>query len=414
MNTYGIIILATLIISFIIENLADYLNLKALSPDLPGEFKGVYDDEKYSKSQEYTRIRTKFGFITSVFGLVLILVFWFAGGFPYLQTLTKSVTDNEILKGLFFITVLMLANSIINMPFSIYSTFVIENKFGFNTTTVKTFLLDLVKGLGLSLVIGLPVLALILYILINLGSYAAPVAWVTTILIMMIMQYAAPVIFLPMFNKFEPLEDGELRTAIEELSVRQQFPIKNIFVMDGSKRSRKSNAFFIGFGKNKRIVLFDTLINQCTTDELVGVMAHEIGHYKKKHITWSMVISNFHIGIIFYLFQMFVSHQGLHQAFYMNEVTIYGGLIFFTMLYSPIEIILSLMLNKLSRKNEYEADSFAVESTNKPESMISALKKLSVNNLSNLTPHPFYVFLNYSHPTVMERIEAIRKIKISA
>jgi STE24 endopeptidase len=408
MNIYTIIILVTIIFSFILDLISNLLNLKALDPKLPDEFKDVFDVEKYSQSQEYTKVNTRFGFITSVFGLTLTLVFWFAGGFEYLDNIVRAWDLHFIWTGLLFIAILMFAKSFISLPFSIYHTFVIEEKFGFNKTTVKTFLMDMIKGTGLGILLGGPLLAGLLAFFQYSGTYAWLYAWCATTAFSLIVQFIAPTWIMPLFNKFTPLEAGELRQTIMDYAKQVNFSLENLFVMDGSKRSSKSNAFFTGFGKHKRIALFDTLIEKHTVKELLLVLAHEIGHYKKKHIIKSMIISILHTGIMFYLLSIFLNHKGLFDAFYMQEMSIYAGLIFFGMLYSPVEMILSVFMQIFSRKNEFEADQYAAETTKDSQSMIDALKKLSADNLSNLTPHPFYVFLNYSHPPVLQRINALK------
>lgn len=408
MNIYAIIIIVTIILGFLLDTISNILNLKALNPELPDEFKDVFDAEKYSQSQEYTKVNTRFGFITSIFSLALTMVFWFAGGFNFLDQIVRSWNLHFIWTGLLYIGVLMVAKSILSLPFSIYHTFVIEEKFGFNKTTVKTFILDMVKGVGLGIVLGGPLLAGLLAFFQYTGNYAWLYAWGATTVFTLIVQFIAPTWIMPLFNKFTPLEEGELRQTIMDYAKQVNFSLQNLFVMDGSKRSSKSNAFFTGFGKNKRIALFDTLIEKHSVKELLLVLAHEIGHYKKKHIIKSMIISVLHMGVMFYLLSIFLNHKGLFDAFYMKEMSIYAGLIFFGMLYSPVEMILSVFMQIFSRKNEFEADNFAAETTKDPKSMINALKKLSADNLSNLTPHPFYVFLNYSHPPVLQRINALK------
>ncbi len=409
MNIYAVIILATIIFGFILDLIADVLNLKALRKDLPKEFEGVYDAEKYAKSQEYTKVNTRFGFLTGSVSLIVTLVFWFAGGFNYLDEIARGWNLSSIWTGLLYIGILMLVKSLLSIPFSVYSTFVIEERFGFNKTTPRTFILDIVKGLALAIVIGGPLLAGVLAFFQYAGNLAWLYCWIVTVVFLLFIQLIAPTWIMPLFNKFTPLEDGDLRESILSYANKVKFSLQNVFVMDGSRRSSKSNAFFTGFGKRKRIALFDTLIKKHTILELVAVLAHEIGHYKKKHIIKGMVISFLHTGVMFYLLSIFLSHQGLFDAFYMDQMSIYAGLIFFGMLFSPIEMILSIFMQIFSRKNEFEADRFAAETTEDSESMVSALKKLSVDNLSNLTPHPFYVFLNYSHPPVLKRIEAIEK-----
>ncbi len=410
MNIYAIIILVTIGVSFVLGVITEILNLKALQNTLPEEFTNTYDPEDYQKSQEYTRVGTKFGFVTSVFSLVVTLVFWFSGGFNFLDRIVRQWELHAIWTGLVYMAILLIGRSLLSLPFSIYSTFVIEERFGFNKTTPVTFVTDMLKGLLLSVLLGGPLLAGLLAFFQYAGELAWFYCWGGTTLFSLIMQFIAPTWIMPLFNKFTPLEEGELRQAIMAYAKSVQFPLQNLFVMDGSKRSTKSNAFFTGFGKNKRIALFDTLIEKHTIAELVVVLAHEIGHYKKKHIIQGMLIGILQMGVTFYLLSIFLSHKGLFDAFYMAEPSIYAGLIFFSMLYSPMDLVLSIFMQIFSRKNEYEADRYAAETTQNARAMIDALKKLSVHNLSNLTPHPFYVFLNYSHPPVLERIKALRKL----
>ncbi len=410
MNIYGWIILIALLTNFIIELISDRLNIKALAPELPDEFAGVYDPDKYARSQEYTKTRTRFGFKVGLFDLVLLLAFWQIGGFNWLDQIVRGWGLNTIVSGLLFCGLLIIARTLISLPFKIYSTFVIEEEFGFNRTTPATFVTDLLKGLLLTVILGGPLLAAILAFFEYAGHLAWLWCWIAVTVFTLIVQFIAPTWIMPLFNKFTPLEEGELREAIFAFADKVGFSLQNVFVMDGSKRSSKSNAFFTGFGRNKRIALFDTLINQQTVDELVGVLAHEIGHYQKKHIIQGMGISIIHTGIMLYLLSIFVSHAGLFSAFYMDHSSIYAGMIFFGMLFTPLEMILGPLMNLLSRKNEYEADRFAIENTGESESMINALKKLAAHNLANLTPHPFYVFMHYSHPPLLQRIAAIRKI----
>ena len=408
MNIYAIIILVAIVVDFVLEIISNRLNLKSLTKKLPDEFEDVYDEDTYAKSQEYTRTRTKFGFITGTFNLLLLLGFWFSGGFNWLDQWARGFDYGVIGTGLIFIGSLVIAKSIISLPFSLYSTFVIEERFGFNKTDAKTFIADRLKGLALSVLIGGPLLAGIIAFFEYGGAWAWLYAWLAVTAFSLVMQYVAPTWIMPLFNKFEPLEDGELRQAIESYADKVDFPLQGIYVMDGSKRSSKSNAFFTGFGKNKRIALFDTLIENHTTEELVAVLAHEIGHYKKKHIVKNMTISILHTGIMFVLLSIFLQVPALFDAFFMEEMSVYAGLLFFGLLYSPVETILGIFMQMMSRTHEYEADNFAATTIEKPEEMVNVLKKLSKDNLSNLTPHPFYVFLNYSHPPALKRIKAIR------
>jgi STE24 endopeptidase len=411
MNIYRIIILAALLFEYALNLIADLLNRRTLSAPLPKEFEGVYTSESYKKSQSYTRTRTNFGIVESTFSLVVTLVFWFAGGFNYLDQAIRQLQYGALVTGLIFIALLLLFRSILSLPFSVYSTFVIEEKFGFNKTTPKTFILDILKGLLLGVLLGGPLLLGILAFFQYAGSFAWLYCWMTASVFILFIQFIAPTWIMPLFNKFTPLESGELKNAILSYAQSVNFSLKDVFMMDGSKRSSKSNAFFTGFGRNKRIALFDTLIKKHTVAELVAVLAHEIGHYKKKHILQGIIISIVQIGVMFFLMSFFISSKDLFDAFFMQNVSIYAGLLFFGLLFTPIEFMLSLALNALSRKNEFEADRFSVTTIENSEVMVEALKKLSVDNLSHLTPHPFYIFLNYSHPPVLERIHAIRIVK---
>lgn len=409
MNIFAIIILATLLLDYTLNLVSDILNLNALEKEVPEEFKEVFDEHTYAKSQEYTRVNTKFGILTGTFNLLVLLVFWFAGGFNWLDQIVRSWEYGLIVTGLIYIGILMLFKILLSLPFGIYSTFVIEERFGFNKTTPKTFVLDRIKGIALSIILGAPLLAGIIAFFEYGGPWAWVWAWLAVTVFTLIIQFIAPTWIMPIFNKFEPLEDGELRQAIRDYAAKVHFPLQGVYVMDGSKRSTKSNAFFTGFGKNKRIALFDTLIEKHSREELVAVLAHEIGHYKKKHILKNMTISILQTGIMFALLSVFLQVAGLFEAFYMEQMSVYAGLVFFGLLYAPVEMILSLGMQVLSRKYEFQADAFAAETVEEPEAMVNVLKKLSKDNLSNLTPHPFYVWLNYSHPPVLQRIRAIRE-----
>jgi STE24 endopeptidase len=388
---------------------ANLLNLKALKFELPPALEGVYKAEDYRNSQEYTRVNTRFDIIESAFMLVVLLAFWFAGGFNYFDQFVRGWDFPFLVNGLVYIGILLLAYSLLGLPFSIYSTFVIEERFGFNRTTRRTFLLDHLKGLGLAVLLGGSLLAGVLLLFEYAGLYAWLYCWAAATIFLLVMQFIAPTWIMPLFNKFTPMEPGELKEAILRYAGSVNFPVKNVFVMDGSKRSSKSNAFFTGFGRNKRVALFDTLIEKHTVPELVAVLAHETGHYKKKHILQGMVISILLAGFVLFLLSLFLGSPGLYQAFYMEQPSIYAGLLFFGLLYTPIELLLSMVMHMVSRKNEYQADRYAAETIDEPRSLIEALKKLSASNLSNLSPHPFYVFLNYSHPPLLERVRAIQR-----
>lgn len=414
MNTVAIIILAAIIFDYALNGVADYLNLTRLRDDLPVSFRGVYDPNRYRKSQRYLKVNTRFGWMTATFNVSVILIFWFAKGFPLLDEWVRSFDYGPIITGLIYMAILLLSKGLLSLPFDIYATFVIEERFGFNQTTWHTFVMDLAKGLLLAVVLGAPLLAGILAFFVHAGTNAWWYCWVAVTLYMLGVQFIAPTWIMPLFNKFTPLEGGELKSAILSYAGSINFPIENVYVMDGSRRSSKSNAFFTGFGKHRRIVLFDTLIKRHPTGELLAVLAHEMGHYKKKHILQSMILGILQMGIMLYLLSIFISYQGLFDAFYMLQKSVYAGLIFFTMLYSPLNFFIGIFMQMLSRKNETEADRFSAETTRDPQSMVAALKKLSIHNLTNLMPHPLYVFLNYSHPPVLQRINELQgKLAVS-
>jgi len=409
MNSYAILILVALLLEWSLGLIADLLNLSALKDDLPAECEDVYDAETYRRSQEYTRARTRFGLIPSSVQLVLLLGFWFFGGFATLDRAVVGLELSAIPTGLCFIGALLVLHTVVNLPFSYYSTFVIEERFGFNRSTRKTFFLDLVKGTVLIAVIGAPVLAAILWLFESTGELAWLWCWGVLTAFTLVLQYIAPTWIFPLFNKFEPLEDGELKQAIMGYAQKVSFPLSGLFVIDGSRRSSKANAFFTGFGRNKRVALFDTLIKNHGTEELVAVVAHEIGHFKRKHILKSMLLSIVHTGLVFWIMSKVLSLDGMFEAFGIEGRPLYAGLVFFSLIYTPVELVLSFILQALSRRNEFEADQYAAETTGTPESLAAGLLKLSTDSLSNLTPHPFYVAMNHSHPPVLERVAALRR-----
>lgn len=408
MNLYAALILIALLVVYGLDLAANVLNLRALQEKPPRGFRDVYDDDAYRRSQAYTRAQTRLTLGTATFDLGVLLVFWFAGGFAWLDTLVRSASWGPILTGLAYIGILGAAKVLLSLPFQVYSTFVLEERFGFNRTTPRTFVLDRLKGIGLSLVLGAPLLAAVLWFFESTGPYAWIYAWATVTAFVLLLQFIAPRFLLPLFNEFEPLGAGDLRDRILAYARSVDFSIDDVFVMDGSRRSSKSNALFTGLGRNRRVVLFDTLIEQHTPDELLTVVAHEVGHYKCRHIPQRIAISVLHTGVLFLLLSLFLQVEGLYEAFYVDQMAVYTGLVFFGLLYTPVDLLLSIPFQALSRKHEFEADRFAVDTTEKPEAFVQALKKLATHNLSNLTPHPFYVRLHYSHPPLPERVTALQ------
>ena len=409
MNGYAMAVLVAVCGIYVVDVLANALNLRALRERLPGEFEDTLDADEYARSQDYSRTTTKFDLIQSTAMLVIFLLFWFLGGFAWMDQWISGFGYSTIVSGLLCLGVFFVANLIFSLPFDLYSTFVIEEKFGFNKTTPATFVADQVKGLILTVVIGVPVLTLVLWFLQSTGSLGWLYAWAAMVVIMLALTYLAPRYIMPLFNKFEPLESDELKSAIHAMAEKCSFPLAEVFVVDGSRRSSKANAFFVGIGKNKKIALYDTLVKEQETDELVGVLAHEIGHFKLRHIVQNLIFSILQLGLLLFLLGQFALNAGLSNAFGVTEPKIYFGLLFFTILYKPISFLISVAGSILSRKHEFEADAYAAKVTGRAESLVSALKKLSKSNLANLTPHPFFVFLYHSHPPLVERIQALRK-----
>ena len=407
MNGYALIILAALLVEYALNLAADLLNLRALRPEAPEEFSDVYDAERYRRSQEYTRVRTRFGLVPTTLQLGALLGFWLLGGFQLLDTGLRALALPPIVTGLLFIGAIGLAGSVFSLPFRWYATFVIEERFGFNKTTPRTFALDLLKGLVLAVALGGPLLAVILWFFEVAGPRAWLWCWLVSVAFMVFVQFVAPTWIFPLFNRFEPLGEGELRDAITRYTEAVRFPLDGLFVIDGSRRTTKANAFFAGLGKRKRVALFDTLIDKHPSGELVAVVAHEIGHYKKGHILKGLAISTAQAGVVFFLLSLFLNSQGLFDAFYVENKSVYAGLVFFGMLFSPIDLALSFFARALSRKNEFEADAYA-RSTGLADELASGLKRLSADSLANLTPHPLYVKLHYTHPPLRERIAALR------
>jgi STE24 endopeptidase len=404
-----IIILIIIIAGYAFQLFLGWLNTTRWSNILPDSLKGIYDEEKYRRQQDYERVNYRFGLLTGALSFLAILAMLVFRGFAWIDGIIHSYSESPIVQALLFFGIIALASDLLSTPFDIYNTFKIEGKFGFNKTTPKTYLLDKLKGWILAVIIGGGLLSLIVYIYTRTGSWFWIVAWGSVTVFSIFINYFYTKIIVPLFNKLTPLEDGELRQAISSFANRINFNLKNIYVMDGSKRSTKGNAFFSGFGRQKKVILFDTLINEHNTDEMVGILAHEIGHYKKKHIVNGLISGILQTGAMFFLLSLLIGNPLLSQALGATKPSFHLGLITFGILYSPLSLLLGLLSNSISRKHEYQADYYAGIHHN-PEALATALKKLSVKNLSNLTPHKAYVFFYYSHPPLLERLRAIDSI----
>ena len=409
MTTIFWVITAILIADFILERYLDYLNTTRWSDELPEEVKGIYEEEKYKQQQAYSKVNHRFDMLTGTFSFLLIMLMLFFQGFALVHEWALSVSLSPVWSALIFFGILMLASDILETPFDLYSTFVIEERFGFNKTTPKTYILDKLKGWMLTAVIGGGLLALIVWIWTMTGKDFWIYVWlvISAFSIFMVMFYST--LIVPLFNKQTPLEEGELKNMIRTFAEKVGFRLDRIYVIDGSKRSTKANAYFTGLGKKKRVVLFDTLIQDLKVPELVAVLAHEIGHYKKKHIFLGLLTGIIQTGIMLFIFSLLVNSPALSAALGVEKPAFHIALITFGILYAPLSSLIGIGMNALSRKNEYEADAFAARHDD-GSALAEALKKLSVKNLSNLRPHPAYVFVHYSHPTLLQRLQALKKV----
>ncbi|RXG32827.1 M48 family metallopeptidase [Leeuwenhoekiella marinoflava] len=404
------IIIGFITISFVIDQILDTLNTKHFDDAIPQELADVYDEETYRKSQAYKKSNAKFSMLTSSFMLVITLLFFFADGFAYVDDLARSVSSNEIIVGLIFFGIIMLGSDILTTPFSYYKTFVIEERFGFNKSTPALFFMDKLKGWLMTILVGGGLLALVIWFYQVSGNSFWLYAWIVFAVFAVVMNMFYAKLIVPLFNKQQPLEEGSLREKIEKYAATVGFKLNNIFVIDGSKRSTKANAYFSGFGSEKRITLYDTLINDLEEEEIVAVLAHEVGHYQKNHIIINLVTSILLTGFTLWLLGIFISMPIFSEALGVTQPSFHIGLIAFGILYTPISGITGFLMSLLSRKFEYQADNYAKD-TYSGEPLIRSLKKLSRNSLSNLTPHPLYVKLHYSHPTLLQRYRNLKQLR---
>jgi STE24 endopeptidase len=403
------VIVAILVSSYVLERVGEFLDLKSMSGRLPERLQGVYDAERYQKMQAYEKETTRFSLFSDTFSFLLTLGFLWFQGFAWIDNFWRGFTQNEVFLALLFFGSIGFASDILSLPFSLYSTFVIETKAGFNKTTPTLYFFDKLKSWAISLFLGGGMLAAFIWFYHALGSNAWWIAWVFVSIVMVFMAMFYTSWIVPLFNKLTPLESGELKQAIQGFCQKAGFNLNNLFVIDGSKRSTRANAYFSGLGPKKMIVLYDTLIKNQTTEELVAILAHEIGHYKRKHVLKSMALSFLQTGFILFVLQYLLTSPNLSSALGSTIPSIHLGLVAFGILFTPISLLIGMGMNLLSRKNEFEADAFAAK-TYKAAPLKSALVKLSSDNLSNLQPHPFNVFLSYSHPTLLQRLEALDKL----
>ncbi|WP_299799079.1 M48 family metallopeptidase [uncultured Maribacter sp.] len=400
-------ILFILIAEFVLATVMNYLNAKRFKDPIPEDLNDVYNAEEYEKSQAYKLTNYKFGVFTSIFSLVLILAFLFFGGFAWVDDVAQNISENIIVQALVFFGIIMIGSDILNIPFSYYQTFVIEEKFGFNKTTKATFLVDKLKQWAMTIIFGGAILSLVIWFFQWAGTNFWVYTWAFVGIFTLFMNLFYSKLIVPLFNKQEPLEAGSLKEKIENYAAQVGFDLQNIFVINGSKRSTKANAYFSGFGKEKRVTLYDTLINDLEEEEIVAVLAHEIGHYKRKHIIFNLATSIVLTGVMLFILSLFINNPEVSLAIGVDRPSFHAALIGFGTLYSPISEITGLLMNHFSRKFEYQADDYAKD-TYAALPLVTSLKKLSKNSLSNLTPHPAYVFMHYSHPPLIDRIRNLK------
>jgi STE24 endopeptidase len=411
MNIYFVIIVSLLLAQFLFKVVIEMANLLNLSETLPTLFANDYPTDKYRRSQKYEKESTLLDLAESTFFMLILFALILTGSFNFIDSYARSFGLGIIPTGLIFFGIIFLAATILRIPFEIYSTFVIEEKYGFNRTTIQIFISDLFKQIIVISIIGSMALAAVIWLFEEFGPHAWLYCWISLVFYQLIICYIAPNWIMPLFNKFSPLPEGTLKEALNAYAKEQNFALQGIYTMDGSKRSTKANAFFTGFGRYRRVILFDTLIENYSVEELVTILAHEIGHYKKRHTIKLIALSIFNTGLMLYLFSWFLNNPQLFKAFGMENISSYASLLFFSFLYMPVQTILLIMHNAISRHFEYEADHYAATTYHKPDMMISALKKLTVDNLSNLTPHPWKVAVSYTHPTVIQRIKVLQQIE---
>lgn len=411
MNTLAIFIVISLFLLWNLEFIATLLNLKTFPATPPPGLGSLMDQEKLDKARSYLHANSRFDLIRSTFSLAVLLLFWFLHGFPANDSFARSLTPDPILAGLIFLSILFLAQNLISLPFDLYETFVIEQKFGFNKSSPATFFADRFKGLLLAAILGLPLLAGILWIFREI-PHAWLWAWAFVTAFQLILTYLAPSLILPLFNKFTPMPEGDLKNEINALGEKCGFPLHGVYTIDGSKRSTKANAYFTGFGKHKKIALFDTLVEKSSNTEILAILAHEIGHFRLGHIKQRLLVGILQMALVFFLIGLATNPAGafarqLHDAFFVPRISPHVGLVLFTILLEPASKLLSVLANAWSRKHEFEADAYASQSTGTPHALASALRKLSSDHLSHPAPHKLRVTLDYSHPPLLQRLKAL-------
>ena len=401
------ILITIIVLNFLKDSILDYLNSTFFNKEIPVILSDIYDEKKYLKSQEYKKIQYRFSRIFNIYSFLILMLFFYLDGFLIVDNFSRSLFESELVISLSFFAIIYFGNDILRIPFSLYNTFIIEEKFGFNKTSIKTFINDKLKSWLLTILFGGGIISFIIFQFESIGQKFWIVAWIFISVLTVLINGLYTHVIVPLFNKQTKLEDGELKSEIEKYSKKVGFNLSNIFVIDGSKRSTKANAYFSGFGKQKRVTLFDTLINKLNKEQIVAVIAHEIGHYKKNHIIFNLLFSIIQTGIMLYILSLLIYMPIFSEALNIENHSFHIALVTFSILYTPISEISSIIFNLFSRKFEYEADEYADKSFD-GKYLIQALKVLTKDSLSNLTPHPKYVWWHYSHPTLLERINQLQ------
>jgi len=409
MNIYGGVILIGLLVDYALHTTSDVLNLKSLAGRVPDSVATLYGNDELLRARSYIREVTTATICERTVMLLLLLAFWLLGGFGWLDLVVRQWSASEFGQGLSYVGLLALAYSLVGIPFQIHDTFTTEARFGFNRTTWRTFIADRMKGLMLAALIGGLLLSGVLLLFLRAGDIAWLLCWVTIVVFSLLFQWLGPALVLPLFNRFEPMPQGELRDAIIRYADSINFPLQNVYLIDGSRRSSKANAFFTGLGRRRRIALFDTLVQRHTTDEVVAVLAHEVGHYRLNHVLKGLALGALHTGVALFLLDFFLRQPGLYEALYVEQQSLHAGFVSFGLLYTLVETVLSIVSNLVSRRHEFAADRFAVDTAPAPQSLAAALKALSVSSLSHPNPHRFHVFVNYSHPPLAQRLDAMQR-----
>ena len=407
MNTLALAIVVALVADFLLQSTADYLNVRHSRLPVPRVLEGLYDTSTRNKAVQHLAASTNVSLMERAVLLVALLAFWFLGGFDYMDVVVRGYLPETVTRGLVYVGLLALGYGMLGIPFDAYRTFVVEQRFGLNRTTFRTFVSDRLKGVVVAAAIGTPLLAALLLLFTHMPDIAWLLCWVVVVLFSIGVQFVAPAIILPWFNRFEPMQDGGLRDAILDYARGVGFALEKVFVMDGSKRSTKGNAFFTGFGKHRRIALYDTLVESHPADEIVAVLAHEVGHYRRRHLLKGLALGAVHNGVLLFLLSLLLDQPALYESFLISTPSVYAGLLCFSVLLSPLEVAISLALNAVTRHHEFEADAFAVDTAPDGLSLSNALRRLSVGHLANPNPHPVFVAVNYSHPPLAQRLEAI-------